>query len=62
MARGILLIEDEEVLAKNIKRYLERHGYDTLVAGTAAEGISTFRSVRSRSGVAGFEFCLICMV
>jgi len=42
MARGILLIEDEEVLAKNIKRYLERHGYDTIVAGTAAEGIRLF--------------------
>jgi len=42
MARGILLIEDEEVLAKNIKRYLERHGYDTLVAGTAAEGLRLF--------------------
>ena len=42
MARGILLIEDEEVLAKNIKRYLERHGYDTVIAGTAAEGIRLF--------------------
>lgn len=42
MARGILLIEDEEVLAKNIKRYLERHGYETVIAGTAAEGIRLF--------------------
>ncbi len=42
MARGILLIEDEQVLAKNIKRYLERHGYETLLAGTAAEGIRLF--------------------
>jgi len=42
MARGILLIEDEHVLAKNIKRYLERHGYETLVAETAAEGVRLF--------------------
>jgi two-component system, NtrC family, response regulator AtoC len=42
MARGILLIEDEQVLAKNIKRYLERHGYETLLAETATEGIRLF--------------------
>src|SRR5262245_18278513 len=42
MSRGILLIEDEEILAKNIKRYLERRGYDILIAGTAAEGIRLF--------------------
>jgi DNA-binding NtrC family response regulator len=42
MARGILLIEDEQVLAKNIKRYLERHGYEALLAETAAEGIRLF--------------------
>lgn len=42
MARGILLIEDEEVLAKNIKRYMERHGYDTVVAGTGADGLRCF--------------------
>jgi two-component system response regulator AtoC len=42
MARGILLIEDEEILAKNIKRYLERHGYDLLAAGTAADGLRLF--------------------
>jgi len=42
MARGILLIEDEEILAKNIKRYLERRGYEVLTAGTASEGIQLF--------------------
>jgi DNA-binding NtrC family response regulator len=42
MARGILLIEDEQVLAKNIKRYLERHGYEMLLAETATEGIRLF--------------------
>jgi two-component system, NtrC family, response regulator AtoC len=42
MARGILMIEDEEILAKNVKRYLERRGYDIILAGTAAEGIRLF--------------------
>src|SRR5262245_14344305 len=42
MARGILLIEDEETLAKYIKRYLERRGYEVLIAGTATEGIRLF--------------------
>src|SRR5690348_12025049 len=42
MARGILLIEDEEILARNIKRYLDRRGYDVLIAGTAADGIEAF--------------------
>jgi two-component system response regulator AtoC len=43
MTSGILLIEDEEVLAKNIKRYLERHGYETIIAGTAADGVRLFK-------------------
>ena len=43
MTTGILLIEDEEVLAKNIKRYLERHGYETIIAGTAADGVRLFK-------------------
>jgi two-component system response regulator AtoC len=42
MARGILFIEDEEVLAKNVKRYLDRRGYETVAAGTAAEGLRLF--------------------
>jgi two-component system response regulator AtoC len=42
MGQGILLIEDEEVLAGNIKRYLDRRGYEVVTAGTAAEGIRLF--------------------
>jgi len=42
VARGVLLIEDEEILAKNIKRYLDRRGYDTVTAATAAEGLKLF--------------------
>jgi DNA-binding NtrC family response regulator len=42
MAVGILIIEDEEILAKNIKRFLERHGYDAVVANTAGDGLRIF--------------------
>lgn len=42
MACGILIVEDEEVLAKNIKKFLERHGYDAIVAHTAADGLRMF--------------------
>jgi len=42
MGLGILLIEDEEILAKNIKRYFERRGYEVLIAGTAADGFRVF--------------------
>ncbi|MBM6583542.1 sigma-54-dependent Fis family transcriptional regulator [Microvirga sp. BT689] len=42
MGQGILLIEDEEILASNIKRYLDRRGYEVVAAGTAHEGIRLF--------------------
>ena len=42
MVRRILLIDDEEVLAKNIKRYLDRHGFDTVIAATGREGLQRF--------------------
>ncbi|MPR10925.1 sigma-54-dependent transcriptional regulator [Microvirga tunisiensis] len=42
MGQGILLIEDEEVLAGNIKRYLDRRGYEVVTAGTAVEGFRLF--------------------
>jgi DNA-binding NtrC family response regulator len=42
MGQGILLIEDEEILAGNIKRYLDRRGYEVVTAGTAAEGLRLF--------------------
>src|SRR5215510_1800067 len=42
MGLGILLIEDGEILAKNIKRYFERRGYEVLIAGTAADGFRVF--------------------
>ena len=38
MASGILVIDDEAVLAKNIRLYLERSGYEVRTAGSAEEG------------------------
>jgi two-component system response regulator HydG len=42
MGRRILLIDDEEVLAKNIKRYLEKRGFDTVIATTGSDGLQGF--------------------
>jgi len=40
MGSGVLIIEDEAVFAKNVKRYLERNqDYEVHVAGTAREGL-----------------------
>ena len=44
MGHGILLIEDEEVLAKNIKRYLDRRGYEVMTAATGKAGIELLSS------------------
>ena len=38
MANGILIIEDETVLAKNIRLYLERAGFDVRTAESAEDG------------------------
>ena len=42
MAPAILLIEDEAILAKNVKRFLERQDYDVRVAGDGADGLRQF--------------------
>jgi two-component system response regulator AtoC len=39
MTRAILIIEDELVLAKNIKTYLERREYETVVVHSGEEGL-----------------------
>lgn len=39
MPRGILIVEDEDLLARNIKRYMEGHGYEAKIATTGAEGL-----------------------
>lgn len=38
MTAGILIVEDEAVLGKNVQRYLQREGYDVRIAPTLAEG------------------------
>lgn len=40
MGRAILVIEDEAILGKNIRIYLERAGYDVRVTGSAEEGLA----------------------
>ncbi|NMG75128.1 sigma-54-dependent transcriptional regulator [Aromatoleum diolicum] len=40
MGGAILVIEDEAVLGKNIRIYLERSGYDVRVAASAEEGLA----------------------
>ncbi len=42
MSHGILVIEDEEMLANNIKQYLERHDYEVRIASSAEEGMVQF--------------------
>ena len=40
MGRAILVIEDEAVLGKNIRIFLERSGHDVRVAATGEEGVA----------------------
>jgi len=40
MGYGVLIIEDEAILAKNIKLFLGRVGYDVKIAETAEDGIA----------------------
>ena len=39
MSYATLIIDDEATLAKNMKLYLERYGYDVRIAGSAEEGL-----------------------
>lgn len=46
MPRGILVIEDEEVLAKNIRRHLASHGYEAKVANAGNEGLQEVKKFK----------------
>ncbi len=46
MAYGILIIEDEATLAKNMKTYLERHGYEARIAQSAEEGFQQLETFK----------------
>ena len=39
MARAVLIIDDEETLARNLAVYLERLGYEVRTAGSAEDGL-----------------------
>jgi two-component system response regulator AtoC len=51
----LLLIEDEATLAKNVERYLERHGWDVEIAGSAEEGLARVASVQPDVVVLDFQ-------
>ncbi|MBP8297142.1 MAG: sigma-54-dependent Fis family transcriptional regulator [Burkholderiales bacterium] len=63
MAAGILIIEDELTLAKNIATYLKRGGYETCVASTGEDGLAQFEAFRPEAvlldyalpGISGIE-------
>lgn len=42
MTFGVLIVEDEAILAKNMRRYLERQDYDVQVASSGEEGLEAF--------------------
>jgi DNA-binding response OmpR family regulator len=44
--QGILIVEDEDVLANNIKLYMEGHGYEAKIAGTGAEGLQEIEAFK----------------
>lgn len=40
----VLIIDDEETLARNIRTYLTRHGYEARIAGSGEEGLAALDS------------------
>jgi DNA-binding NtrC family response regulator len=46
MNEAILVVDDEQVLARNLVRYLEQHGYAAQSAGSAAEALALLDSFR----------------
>ena len=46
MTRAVLIIDDEQTLARNIATYLERHGYDARVATSGEEGLQLYPQFR----------------
>lgn len=55
MAYGILIIEDETVLAKNMRLYLERSGFEARTAESAEEGLQLIREFRPDVVVLDFQ-------
>ncbi|MEQ1806660.1 MAG: sigma-54 dependent transcriptional regulator [Burkholderiaceae bacterium] len=55
MAKHILVIEDENVLAKNIAIYLERSGFEVHLAASAEEGFAAMEETRPDAIVLDFN-------
>jgi DNA-binding NtrC family response regulator len=55
MSHAVLVIEDEDVLAKNILIYLQRHGYEVRIAHSAEDGLSMLDEVRPDAVVLDFN-------
>ena len=39
MSHAVLIIEDEATLAKNMKQYLDRHGFEVRTVASAEDGL-----------------------
>ena len=46
MSLAVLIIEDEEVLGRNMLHYLQRAGFEAQLAVTAIEGVALYEQVR----------------
>ena len=55
MTHAVLVIEDEEILARNILVYLQRHDYEVSLAASAEEGLSLLETVRPDAVVLDFN-------
>jgi two-component system, NtrC family, response regulator AtoC len=55
MALGVLIVDDEAVLAKNMAIYLQRQGFDVQCAGSAEEGLACLASFRPDAVVLDFN-------
>ena len=53
MARKVLIVEDESNIAELINLYLEKEGYETMVAQDGGKGAGAIRALPARSGPAG---------
>ena len=55
MSYGVLLIEDEELLSKNIRLYLQRYGHDVQVAASAEAGLELLEQFKPDAVVLDFN-------
>jgi DNA-binding NtrC family response regulator len=55
MSYAVLVIEDEELLGKNIRLYLERQGHDVRLASSAEAGLEMIDEFRPEAIVLDFN-------